>query len=133
MNIRLSEEKKRGRRKANNEPKNERKSDILGEGRCPKLRVGILLSTMHVCHANLLTNDDLTLNHAKCYENPVKVAQDQHILTLLDVSKPNRKRGRVDMLFLKAEQDRQNIVMERMNVMMAMVQSQKEMDERLSV
>ena len=63
----------------------------------------------------------------------MKVAQDQHILTLLDVSKPNRKRRRVDMLFLKAEQDRQNIVMERMNVMMAMVQSQKEMDERLSV
>ena len=35
-----------------------------------------------------------------------------------------------DMLFLKAEQDRQNIEMERMNVMKAMVQSQKEMDER---
>ena len=35
-----------------------------------------------------------------------------------------------DMLFLKAEQDRQNIEMERINVMKAMAQSQKEMDKR---
>ena len=35
-----------------------------------------------------------------------------------------------DMLFFKAEQDRQNIEMERMDIKKAMVQSQKEMDER---
>ena len=46
---------------------------------------------MHMS-AILLTDDDLALNHATFY----KVTQDQHILTLLDVSKPKRKREWVE-------------------------------------
>ena len=88
------QQKKGGRCQEKHEKEKRKKTRYSGGGKVPQVASPHTADrNTHICHANLLTDDDLALNHDKFYENPVKVAQDQHILTLLDISKPKRKSG----------------------------------------
>jgi hypothetical protein len=49
-----------------------------------------------LCCADLLTDTELSTNFNMVYNNPSKVEQDQFILSLLTISKPQRRRAKVE-------------------------------------
>ena len=97
--------RKRGKYIENHERQRVKKLRYSGGGKEPQ--IGCLHTARGnaiLCHADKLTDNIMGLNHDKFYEKTDKVVQDSYLLTLLNITLPNRRRNRVEN-----EDNRKNI------------------------